>query len=346
TTDNVIAIHAVEDQGPVPYLVMQFLHGCPLQQKLDRAGPLPVADILRLGIGIADGLAAAHRHGLVHRDVKPANILLENGVQRVKLTDFGLARAVDDASVTRSGVIAGTPASMSPEQAAGGGVAPGSDVFGLGSVLYALCTGRPPFRAGTSMAVLRRVCEDTPRPIREINPDIPEWLATVVAKLQAKDPGQRFATAAEVAGLLSRRLTQSQTGADVTSLVAPAVKPSGLRPKPSRFLRGGRLSVAGVVLVGLFLAAWFTRDWWLTTTPPVSGSAPTAPPTEPWQPRPPLTLEELASLPDPVDDWRREAIPASLLSLVAGGREAPAELLGALGDGRFWLPRRSHTHWP
>src|SRR5262249_59802954 len=98
---NVIAIHAVEDPGPVPYLVMQFVHGCTLQEKLNRAGPLPLQEILRLGIGIADGLAAAHRHGLVHRDIKPANILLENGVERVKITDFGLARAADDASLTR-----------------------------------------------------------------------------------------------------------------------------------------------------------------------------------------------------------------------------------------------------
>src|SRR5262249_36430142 len=113
THDNVIALHAVEDAGPTPYLVMQFINGCTLQQKLDRTRPLPVTDVLRRGVQIADGLAAAHRHGLVHRDVKPANVLLENGVERVKITDFGLARTVDDASLTQSGVIAGTPAYMS-----------------------------------------------------------------------------------------------------------------------------------------------------------------------------------------------------------------------------------------
>src|SRR5262249_13027712 len=99
THDNVIAIHAVEDDGPIPYLIMQFIEGCTLQQKLDRAGPLPVKEILRLGVQIADGLAAAHRRGLVHRDIKPANILLENCIERVKITDFGLARAVDDATL-------------------------------------------------------------------------------------------------------------------------------------------------------------------------------------------------------------------------------------------------------
>src|SRR5262249_22307239 len=132
--DNVIDIHAVEDAGPVPYLVMQFIHGSTLQQKLDRSGPLPVKEILRIGLQTAAGLAAAHAQGIVHRDVKPANILLENGVERVKITDFGLARAVDDgskitdfgparpvddASLTQVGIIAGTPAYMSPEQASG-----------------------------------------------------------------------------------------------------------------------------------------------------------------------------------------------------------------------------------
>src|SRR5262249_48897274 len=154
------------------------------------------------------------------------------GVERVRITDFGLARAADDASLTRSGVIAGTPAYMSPEQAGGERVDPRSDLFSLGSVLYALCTGHPPFRADSAMAVLRRAGDDTPRPIREINPEIPEWLAAVVAKLHAKDPGQRFGTAAEVAALLSRRLTQLQAGADISDSESPAVRPARPRPRP------------------------------------------------------------------------------------------------------------------
>src|SRR5437879_12467371 len=101
---------------------------------------------------IAEGLAAAHKQGLVHRDIKPANIRLENGVERVKITDFGLARAVDDASLTQSGVVAGTPMYMSPEQAEGLAVDHRSDLFSLGTVLYVMCTGRPPFRATGTMA--------------------------------------------------------------------------------------------------------------------------------------------------------------------------------------------------
>ena len=143
THDHVVTIHAVEDAGPLPYLVMQFVAGVSLQDRLDRAGPLPLAEVLRIGMQTAAGLAAAHAQGLVHRDVKPANILLENGVERVKLTDFGLARAADDASLTQSGVIAGTPQYMSPGAGRGRGRStPGSDLFSLGSVLYAMCTGR------------------------------------------------------------------------------------------------------------------------------------------------------------------------------------------------------------
>src|SRR5262249_10148747 len=96
THDNIIAIHAVEGGGPVPYLVMQFIDGPTLQAKIDRTGPLPVEEVVRIGLQIAEGLAAAHRQGLIHRDIKPANILLENGVERVKITDFGLAHAVDE----------------------------------------------------------------------------------------------------------------------------------------------------------------------------------------------------------------------------------------------------------
>src|SRR5262249_18843931 len=152
------------------YLVMECVAGRSLEERL-AGGPLPLEEILRIGIETATGLAAAHAQGLVHRDVKPANILLEDG-GRVKLTDFGLARACDDTRFSQPGVVAGTPEYMAPEQARGEAVDQRADLFSLGSVLYALCTGRHPFRGGGTLAVLQRVCQDTPRPIREINPDI------------------------------------------------------------------------------------------------------------------------------------------------------------------------------
>jgi hypothetical protein len=204
--DNVIAIHAVEDDSPQPYLVMQFIDGPTLQAKLDRSGPLPPIEVLRIGLQIALGLAAAHRHGLIHRDIKPANILLENGIERVKITDFGLAHAAGEDSLTPSGFIAGTPAYMSPEQANGKRVDHRSDLYSLGSVLYALSTAQPPFRGRTTIEVLQAVREDTPRPARAVNRDVPAWLSELIARLHAKDPADRPTAAQEVADVLEERL--------------------------------------------------------------------------------------------------------------------------------------------
>jgi serine/threonine protein kinase len=207
---NVIAIHSVSNDEVLPYLVMPYLRGTSLQKRLDGEGPLSLQEILRIGSQVAAGLAAAHAQGLVHRDIKPANILLEEGVERVAITDFGLARAVDDATITHSGVIAGTPQYMSPEQARGEAVEQRSDLFSLGSVLYAICTGRPPFRAETTYGVMRRITDDEPTPIREINAEIPEWLERIVLKLMSKSPDDRIASATEVATLLEQCLAHVQ----------------------------------------------------------------------------------------------------------------------------------------
>src|SRR5262249_49367675 len=127
--EHVVDIHAVEEQ-PIPYLVMEFIPGETLQQKLDRVGPLSVPEVLHLGQQIAGGLAAAHAQGMIHHDIKPANVLLESGVEEcVKITDFGLARAADDASLTQSGVIAGTPMYMAPEQTQGEAIDHRADLF-------------------------------------------------------------------------------------------------------------------------------------------------------------------------------------------------------------------------
>src|SRR5262245_31921434 len=200
--DHVIGIHHVEEVDGLPFLVMEYIVGRSLQERMDADGPLPLADILRIGSQIARGLAAAHAQGLVHRDIKPANILLENGVERLKITDFGLAHAVDDVRATQPGVVIGTPQYMPSQQARGERVDTKSDLFSLGCVLYAMCAGRPPFRADTTMAIIRRVCDDTPRPLAEINSDIPGWLIDVIDRLIAKDPEKRFQSAAEVAELL------------------------------------------------------------------------------------------------------------------------------------------------
>lgn len=241
--DHVITIFAVEEHDSSPYLVMECIVGQSLQDKIDRSSPLRLQEILRIGMQIAAGLAAAHKQGLVHRDVKPSNILLENGVERVKITDFGLARAVDDVGMTQTGQIAGTPQYMSPEQAMGERVDARSDLFSLGSVLYTMCTGRPAFRADSAVAVLRRVCDDEPRSIREINPEIPEWMVSVIQKLLAKKPQDRFQTSGEVAELLSQCLAWVQ-------------QPDGPRPTaiPNVSRRRRRIRWQALWMIPLLLA--------------------------------------------------------------------------------------------
>lgn len=188
---NVIPIHAVSASHELPYLVMPYVTGTSLQQRLNSEGPMSLPEILRIGSQLAAGLSAAHKTGVIHRDIKPSNVMLDTGVETALITDFGLARTIDDATLTRSGAITGTPEYMSPEQARGEAIGFSSDLFSLGSVLYSLCTGRPPFRAQTAFGVLRRISDNEPRPIRDVNPDIPHWLVELIDRLLSKNPTQR-----------------------------------------------------------------------------------------------------------------------------------------------------------
>lgn len=255
---HVVAIHAVGANHHPPYLVMPFIPGESLQQRLNRFGPLEVIDVLRIGQQVAEGLAAAHAQGLVHRDIKPGNILLERNVDRVLLTDFGLARAADDASLTQSGVIAGTPQYMSPEQARGEIVDHRTDLFSLGTVMYTLLAGHSPFRAETAMGVLRRVCEDTARPLREHNPAVPAWLEAIIAKLHSKQPGDRYSTATQVAELLQRCLAHLQ---QPTQVPLPDQVARLVRTRRTLSMRLLRYSVMIVGCAALLVAVDWLRLW-------------------------------------------------------------------------------------
>ena len=226
--DNVIAIHGVDEFAGLPYLVMPYCRGTTLEKRIRDAGPMTLREILRVGLQTARGLAAAHAQGLVHRDVKPANILLEDGVERVRITDFGLARAADDASLTVTGLLAGTPHYMSPEQALGKPLDARSDLFALGAVLFTMATGSPPFRAETSHAVLRMVTDVEPADVRLANPDMPPWLAAIIGRLLAKDPTARFSSATEVAGMLEACL------AHVNDPLAIPLPPEVVHAAPSK----------------------------------------------------------------------------------------------------------------
>ncbi len=266
THDNVIDIYSVAEAGGLPYLVMPYARGPSLQKRIDDDGPLSVAEVLRIGRQIAAGLTAAHEQGLVHRDIKPANILLNDGIERLLITDFGVARAMDDASMTRTGVIAGTPQYMSPEQARGEAVDYRSDLFSLGSILYTACTGRPPFRSEAAYGILRRITDDDPRPIREINSDIPEWLCRIIQRLMAKHPADRLQHASEVAELLEGCLVhlQQPTRVPLPQSIASLSRIEDASPQVDRqvnhrsasrsfsFLRlGVWIMVSSLLLVGL-----------------------------------------------------------------------------------------------
>lgn len=204
--ENVVGIHAISEWQGVPYLVMTFVRGESLQKRIAQRGTLTLKEVLRIGLQIAQGLAAAHAQGLIHRDIKPANILLESEVDRVKITDFGLARAVDDIRLTGSDTLLGTPEYMSPEQARDEPLDFRTDLFSLGCVLYEASTGRSPFRATTGYGAIRKVIDHQPKSLRELNPELPDWLDVMVFRLLAKRPEDRFSSASDVAATLQQCL--------------------------------------------------------------------------------------------------------------------------------------------
>jgi|GEM_PF-3789503 len=208
--DHVIAIHGVSEFKGIPFLVMPLIRGESLQKRLRAEGQLPVEVILRIAMQTASGLAAAHSQGLIHRDVKPANILLGPGTERVTLTDFGLARAVDEVDLTVTGMLPGTPRYMSPEQARGEILDARTDLFSLGLVLYEMAAGQSPFRADSSYAVLRKISEAEPKPLAEFRTDLPEWLIQIISRLLAKNPLDRLASARDLERLLADGLAHLQ----------------------------------------------------------------------------------------------------------------------------------------
>ena len=267
--ENVVAIHHVEASGKVPFLVMQYIDGLSLQDLIIRHGPIDSRTALRMTAQISAALAAAHDQGLVHRDVKPANILVGKSGQRVWITDFGLARAVDDASLTRTGFVAGTPHYMSPEQARGAVVGAGSDLFGLGSVMYFMLTGRPPFRAETSLAILNRICTQPHRPVREVNSDVPQTVSELIDRLLSKSPEERHCDADSVRRECMRLLATDMRHPGESSA------DSHTKNRLRRWLYGGVLAGGLIASVGTIHHLWaesnqVNRDTALTASVPDS----------------------------------------------------------------------------
>src|SRR5919197_6318649 len=225
-----------EDEGS-QFIVFELVEGRTLKEVLDEEGRLPLARALEIAIQVARGLGFAHEHGLVHRDVKPQNVIL-NGDGRAKVTDFGIARSRDIQGVTQTGMVLGTSNYVAPEQAQGGKVDRATDVYSLGVVLFELLTGEVPFPGESFVAVAMRHVNEPAPSVLERRPDVPARVAHAVDRALEKDPAARCPTMDAFAAELEACLAppRDEPGADVT-LVRPAPAPTPRVTRP-RFLPG------------------------------------------------------------------------------------------------------------
>ena len=227
---NIVPIYSVDERGGVVYFVMALVEGESLAARLARQPRLPIDGVRRILDEVADALHYAHERGVVHRDIKPDNLLLEQSTGRAIVTDFGIARAAaGDARLTVTGVAVGTPAYMSPEQALGERELDGrSDLYSLGVVGYQMLVGQTPFIASNTPAMLVKHVSEVPRPVRDLRPDVPESLAHAIDRALAKRPEDRWTDAGSfrdaVAGSGSMRLAvpDSPRGASAPSMGRPA----------------------------------------------------------------------------------------------------------------------------
>jgi serine/threonine protein kinase/Tol biopolymer transport system component len=240
---NICTIHEVDetDDGQL-YLAMPAYDGETLKRRIER-GPLPVGEAVDIAIQIGQGLAKAHRQGIVHRDIKPANLIV-TGDGIVKILDFGLAKLAGAAGLTRAGFCLGTPSYMSPEQARGD-VDHRTDLWSLGVVLYEMVAGRPPFRADTDQGIIYALLTDEPEPLRKLRPDAPAELEQIVKGMLAKDPEARYPSLEPAIADL-RHLAGVSTGLSRVSLLHPVVR-------PSRWKASALAAIGGLVLIVAFL---------------------------------------------------------------------------------------------
>jgi eukaryotic-like serine/threonine-protein kinase len=250
---NIVAVYDRGEADGSYYIVMEYLSGPTLKDIIRRRGPLPPAEAVDVALGILAALAAAHKRGVIHRDVKPQNVMAsEDG--RIKVADFGIARAGEDSGMTEAGSIIGTAQYLSPEQARGDEVTAASDCYSVGIVLYELLTGRVPFDGDRSMAVAMKQIAEPPQPPHELRPDLPPDLEAVVLKALRKRPSERYRTAEEFSGDL--RMMDAPTVATVAAPRRASVPP----PQPSPPRRRARwpwtLLLLAIIAAGIAVAAF------------------------------------------------------------------------------------------
>ncbi len=203
---HIIDIYTVEVWRDVPYFVMPFMPQGTLRDFRNARGArrFELDEILSVVRQLASGLAEAHRRGMMHRDIKPSNVLIERELERVLIADFGLARSIDDEGLTCSSWVAGTPQFMSPEQASGKPIDHRSDLFSLGSLMYWMAAGEPPFTAETNYGVISKIVNETPSELSHYRTDLPSWFIHLLFSLLSKDPSQRRYTAHDIATILDQ----------------------------------------------------------------------------------------------------------------------------------------------
>ncbi len=271
---NVVTVIDRGEHAGRQFIVFEYVDGENLKQLIQRRGPAPVATALELAIQIAQALSFAHQHGLVHRDVKPQNVLL-NGDGRAKVTDFGIARSMDvQQSVTHTGTVLGTSDYIAPEQAQGRAVDEHTDVYSLGVVLYELLTGRVPFTGENFVAVAMRHINDAPPPLDDARPDVPPRVQAAVRRAMAKEPAERFPSMAAFCDELQACLAELQGATQVLPGRAPAAAP---RPKPRTRRRASAWPI--VLALVLLIAAGAVAGYFLlrsggTTGGTTSGGSP------------------------------------------------------------------------
>lgn len=276
THENVVAVHQVEKlpEKGIAFLVMQLINGETLEQRLQRETKLPLSEIVRISMEASRGLAAAHDKGLIHRDIKPGNILLEPPSQRVKLTDFGLARIVDDVKLTRTGFVSGTPLYMAPEQALGAEPDPRSDLFSLGAIMYEMASGQPPFTGSSALAILKQITEVKHRPLKEVAPNVPEWFAEIVDDLLAKKPADRYDSANDLAEVLEYHWAHLKTSSDEL----PGVCQVELKRRRTRNTIVISAVGATLLAVGLLVGSFFSGGFGGSTPAPPAAAKSSAEP--------------------------------------------------------------------
>ncbi len=229
THPHIVNVYDVGQDGDLYYIVMEYIDGTNLKEVINREAPLGTAQALEIGAQICDAIGYAHSHNLIHRDVKPQNVLIDRK-GRVKVTDFGIAKSQGDATLTQTGVTLGTVHYFSPEQARGLAAMPQSDIYSIGVVVYEMLSGRIPFESDNPVALAIKHIDETPPPIRRFNPNVPPDVEQAVMRALNKEPARRYATAEAFAQVL--RGFESQAN-DSTMAV-----PRNPRPRPNP--NGGR----------------------------------------------------------------------------------------------------------